>query len=201
MPTVVDQKVIYGNPASVPLSADDAVGVANRQWYVAVVNHNNELNVRQKLSALDYDCYVASQTEARIRKNGKRQMVERLVIPSKVFVHCTEPERRQLVTLPYINRFMTNPAANAAGPRHPLAVIPGREMDRLRFMLGQSDTPVTLTSRPFVKGDRVRVVRGSLCGLEGEITNDPDGTHALIVGLNLLGYVKVSIIPTDVEKI
>lgn len=184
-------------------ATDDAVGVAARHWYVAIVNHHTEQTSAERIRDIGLDSYVATQQEMRVRNSGRKVKVDRVVIPSKVFVRCTEPERKEIVTLPFINRFMTNIAAQQQpGVSHkPLAVIPEWQMQMLRFMLANSDTPVTITSRPFVKGERVRVVRGSLKELEGEILNEPDGSSALLVGLNLLGFAKVAIDPVNVEHI
>lgn len=180
---------------------DDAVGVGKSQWFVAIVNHNSEMNVQDRLSRLGYESYVASQKEIRVRKNGRQVCVDRVVIPSKVFIHCTETQRKELVCQPFINRFMTNIAGTSNGTHKPIVVIPDKEIDVLRFMLGASDTPVNITSRPFVRGEIVRVVRGKLSGLEGEIAEEPDGTSSLIVCLNLLGYARVTINPASVEHV
>ena len=49
--------------------------------------------------------------------------------------------------------------------------------------------------------DTVRVIRGNLRGLEGEIRENSDGTHTLVVSLALLGGATVFINPHDVEKL
>ena len=182
--------------------ADAAVGVPENKWFIAIVNHNSELRVNQALDALGYRSYAATQEEMRVRSNGRRVRIQRVVIPSNVFIFCTEAQRRQIVALPYIKRFMTDIAATpgAAGNRPPAVVTPA-EMHTLRFMLGAADTPVTLADRPFTKGERVRVIRGNLRGLTGEISADPDGPHTLTIRLPLLGYARVSIDPASVAHL
>ncbi len=197
--------------ASMPPVTDDAVGVSDgkhrviqktqhdlRKWFVAIVNHHSENKVAERLSEMGYECYVASQDELRIRANGRRVHVQRVLIPSKIFIHCTEDERLVIVRLPFVNRFMTNPATQNTGTKK-VATVPQEEIDLLRFMLGYSDSPVNISSQNFAKGQRVRVVRGRLAGLEGEIVADPDGTHSLVVHLDMLGYAKVCISPSMVE--
>lgn len=180
-------------------ASDNAVGVPG--WYVAIVNHNNEINAAERLRTLGYDVYVASQTQLRQRANGRKVKVERLVIPSKIFIRCTERERRQIVTLPYIKRFMTNIAGSAAPGMHkPLVVIPPYEMYILQFMLGHTNRPVSINSGAFRKGERIRVVRGDLTGLTGEIFTDPEGAHQLTISLDILGYATVQIDPEDIER-
>ncbi len=92
-----------------------------------------------------------------------------------VFLHCTENERRSVVTLPYIYRFLTNKAGNPNKFGRPVAIIPDRQMYQLKFMLGNSNSPVEFVDRMYTKGDKVRVIRGDFCGLEGEVITSQDG--------------------------
>lgn len=187
--------------ATVPLGVDDAVGVPDIKWFVAIVNSRHEKAVRDKLLEMSIRSYVATQQELRVWNNGRRKLVERVVIPSVVFVNCTEKQRRDIVALPYINRFMVNRSATSGGLNRPVAVISDAEIDKLRFMLGQTERPVEFAPTTFRVNDNVRVIRGNLRGLEGEIRKNSDGTHTLIVSLALLGGATVYIDPHDVEKI
>ena len=181
--------------------ADDAVGVPNHNWYVAIVNSRHEKAVQEKLAAINIDSYVATQKEMRVWSNGRRKIVDRVVIPSIVFVRCTEKTRQEIVNLPYINRFMVNRTAAPNGLRRPVAVIQDAEIEKLRFMLGQTDSQVEFVPTVFRVNDTVRVMRGSLRGLQGEIKQNSDGTTTLVVSLSLLGGATVYIDPQDVEKI
>lgn len=183
------------------LDAGGAAGVKSEKWFVAIVNNNTEKAVAERLLQLGHNCYVATQKELRIWRNGRRKFIDRVVVTSTVFIKCSEQERRQIVCYPFINRFMTNRAANSEnGLRKPPAVIPERQMEVLQFMLGNSDNPVTISAN-YRKGDSVRVVRGSLRGLEGEIISHDDGSNELVVMLDVLGCARVTIDPIDVEKI
>ncbi len=188
--------------ATVPSGVDDAVGVpADNRWYVAIVNPRHEKAVGDKLSDINVENYVATQKEMRLWQNGRRKIIDRVVIPSVVFVKCTERQRREIVTLPYISRFMVNRSADSGGLNRPVAVIGDDEIQKLKFMLGQSDHQVEFVPTAFRVNDNVRVVRGKLRGLEGEIMSNSDGTSTLIVSLSLLGGATVFIDPRDVEKI
>ena len=194
--------VLSHGVAAVPSGVDDAVGVSDRKWYVAIVGNNREKSVAEKLEALGFESFVASQEELRVWKNGRRKTVDRVLLSATVFVRCTESERRRIVVnLPYINRFMTDRAAKSdAFLNRPLAVVPDSQMAALRFMLGQSDNPVTF-SGDYVSGQNVRVVRGNLRGLEGEIVSLADGSSQLVIVIDALGCAKVHINPIDVEHI
>lgn len=179
-----------------PCGVDVAAGVSAR-WYVAIVNHNSERKCADKIQALGYDTYVAVQSEHRLWRNGRRKVVERVLIPCTVFVRCTEQQRRTLVELPYIFRFMTNKAISS-GSR--IAVIPAYQIAQLRFMLGQTDTPVTIDG-DYRRGDRVRVIRGPLRSLEGQVISDADGQSTLLVRLDYFGCARLTISPTDLEPL
>lgn len=187
--------------AAVPEGVDDAVGVPAVKWFVAIVNSRHEKSVADKLLSAGIETYVATQKEMRVWANGRRKLIDRVVIPSMVFVRCSEKERRVIVNHPYINRFLVNRSAESHGLNKPVAVIGDAEIKKLKFMLGQTDTPVEFVPTEFRVKDNVRVIRGSFRGLEGEIRENSDGTHTLVVGFPLLGGAKVFIKPQDVEKI
>lgn len=187
--------------AAMPSGVDGAVGVAQSHWFVALVNSRHEKKVAGYLEELGIETFVAIQKEMRVWKNGRRKQVDRVVIPSVVFLRCTEARRRELVELPYINRFMVNRARESGTLRRPVAVIPPRQLSVLRFMLGQEEYPVSFEPVVYRAGDSVRVIRGRLAGLEGEITSTTDGHHTLTVSLDLLGGASVRINPSDVERI
>ena len=193
----------------------DAGGVPERRWYVAIVNHNTEKNTAERLRQMGYDTYVATQQEYRLWRNGRRAKIDRVVIPSTVFIRCTEAERLQAVRLPQIFRFLTNRAARQGDTPAPPAVIPEIQLHKLRFMLGHSERPVGFLPRQLSKGDKVRVIRGGLRGLEGEVLRVPSSAKAadpdqdpdsvpdteLLVRLDILGCARVSINPLDLEPI
>ncbi len=191
----------YRDVAAELTGVDGAVGVTEANWYVAIVNSRHEKSVAEKLRENGVECYVAVQKEMRVWQNGRRKMIDRVVIPSVVFIRCSEKERRDIVTLPYVNRFMVNLTADSGAFNRPAATIPAAQMRRLQFMLGQSETPVNFEPTLFKVRDNVRIIRGPLRGLQGEISRTPDGHHTLTVSLSHLGCATVQISPQDIEKL
>ncbi len=187
---------------TVPSGVGSAVGVAKSNWFVAVVKNNTEKAVLERMLKLGYECYVPIQKEIRIWRNGKRAIIDRVVIPSLVFIHCTEAVRRDVVSLPFIIRFLTNRAGSSPeGLNKPLAIIPDSQIRTLQFMVGNSDTPVTFTPCIYRQGDKIRVIRGNLKGLEGEVQIVDDRHSELSVVIGLLGSAKLTIDTVDVELI
>lgn len=83
--------------------------------------------------------------------------------PDDDFVHVTPQERPLPLTLQAISRYMV-----LRGESRP-AVIPEEQMERFRFMLDYSPEAVEICSTPLAAGDAVKVVKGPLAGLEGEL--------------------------------
>ncbi len=185
--------------APVSKDVDGAVGVPGRRWYVAIVNHNTEKISADKVAATGIETYVAAQPELRVWKNGRRKKIDRVVIPSMIFMHCTEKERLQIVRQPYIFRFLTDKAATPDRYGKAVATIPDSQIETLKFMLGHSPAPVEFVPHIYNKGDRVRVVRGKLMGVEGRAYTSSDGHSHLIVSLDILGCAMVTIDPVDLE--
>lgn len=181
---------------------DDAVGVEKSYWFVAIVNHNAEKSAAEKLEKLKINHYLPTQTEIRVWKNGRKSKVDRVVIPSTIFIYCTEQQRKEIVGLPFINRFMTNKAGITKSEYHkPLAIIPDRQIQQLKFMLCQSDMPVTVSAKSLNRGDLVRIVRGNLAGLEGEVMDLSKDKTELIVALDFFGCARLTTDTINIEVI
>lgn len=185
-----------------PHSIDGAVGVPEAKWFIAIVKNRSEKSVAEKLSKSGVENYLPVQEEIHLWNNGKKAKVGKVMIPSKLFIHCTEKHRRELVNLPYIFRFMTNMSGTRtqSGTR-PLAIVPDNEIKQLKFMLGVPDMKVTFTEN-FVKGEMVEVIRGPFKGLSGEILKDAEsGTNRLYINIDFLGSASVVIDPSDIKII
>lgn len=185
------------------MKVGDAVGVGSANWYIAIVNNNTEKQCAKKLQKLGYECYVPTQTETRKWRTGVRKVVDRIVLPSLVFIRTTETERRHtIVNLSYVKRFMTDKAGlRDAFGKHPVAVIPNRQIELLRFMLGNAESAVTIESPPLKLGDKVRVFRGGLIGLEGYVDRIVDEQAKIYILVDCLGCACVEIDKVSLELI
>lgn len=121
------------------------------------------------------------------------QKVDRLVIPMMIFVHVTPQERPLPLTLQAISRYMV-----LRGESRP-AVIPEEQMERFRFMLDYSPEAVEICSTPLAAGDAVKVIKGPLAGLEGELVMI-GGKSKVAVRLDMLGCAHVDMPIGFVEK-
>ena len=80
------------------------------------------------------------------------------------------------------------------------AVIPDKQMEEFRFLLDFSEEAVEMTNENIKAGDLVRVVKGSLRGMEGELIRHK-GVTKVLVRIDMLGCAMVNIPASFVEKL
>lgn len=194
-----DKTISVHSHSNIPATSEEKL-----YWFVAIVKHNTEKACGEKLQQLGYEAWVPTQQERRVWKDGRVKMVDRIVLPSYVLVHVTEQQRlKEVVRLPFIFRFMPSMAGKGGRLRSvsPVAIVPEKEIDTLRYMLGNADDLVTFDRPPLHVGDNVRVARGNLRGLEGVVAKAEDGSSYIYVVMESLGCAKVKVDPKNVEKI
>lgn len=165
---------------------------APRQWLVAYVQSCLEKKTAQRLAAMGIECYLPVQSEIR-QWSDRRKRVDCLVIPMMIFVHVTPQERPLPLSLQAVSRYMVLRGESAP------AVIPDEQMDRFRFMLDYSPEAVEMCSAPLAPGDAVKVIKGPLAGLEGELIT-VNGKSKVAVRLDMLGCAHVDVPIGFVEK-
>lgn len=182
---------------------DGAVGVKKTYWYVAIVNNNSERSIASKLSGDKwknaYECYVPVQHEERVWKNGRKNKIDRVLLPAMLFLKCTEKDRKEILQYGYIKNFLKDYTKGSKGS-YPIAIIPEVQMNELKEMVDKANSPVTIVSGNFHLGDKVQVVAGALTGLEGKILVEPKGTY-LVVEINSIGYAMVQVNQNEVKNI
>ena len=179
-----------GLPSVVPVTTDREAHP--KRWVAALVQMCTEKKVGERLTKLGIENYVPTQTEIR-QWSDRKKKVERVVIPMVVFVHTDEKTERSLRMHSFIRKILTYPGQTNA------AVIPNDQIDRLKFMLRQSDSPVEMMEQHLQVGDKVHIVRGALRGLEGEFYKNVDKSMVAI-HIEALGYACVSVSVEDIEK-
>ena len=186
-------------PSSTQLGSDPVVSVTTDReahpvrWVAALVQMCTEKKVGDRLTKLGIENYVPTQTEIH-QWSDRKKKVERVVIPMVVFVRVDEAMERTLRMQSFIRKILTYPGQTTA------AVIPDDQIDRLKFMLRQSDSPVEMMEQRLQVGDKVQIVRGALQGLEGEFFKNVDKSMVAI-HIEALGYACVSVSVEDIEKI
>ena len=103
-------------------------------------------------------------------------------------------EQKEVLTLSAISRYMV-----LRGESTP-AVIPDQQMLRFKFMLDYSDETICMSTSPLAPGEKIRVIKGPLAGLEGELV-DMNGKSKVAVRLTMLGCACVDIPAGCVEPV
>ena len=181
-----------GLPSVVPVTTDREAHP--KRWVAALVQMCTEKKVGERLTKLGVENYVPTQTEIR-QWSDRKKKVERVVIPMVVFVHTDEKTERSLRMQSFIRKILTYPGQTAA------AVIPDDQINRLKFMLRHSDSPVEMMEQHLKVGDKVHIVRGALQGLEGELCKYVPDKSMVAVRIEGLGYACVSVSVEDLEII
>ena len=147
-------------------------------WLVVCVQSNREKKTYERLSALGFESFLPLQ----------------VVIPMVVFARIAPSERISVLRLPSVSRFMVLRGESAP------AIIPDAQMERFRFMLDYSEEAVEMCSERIQPGEQVKVIKGPLTGLTGELIT-MDGKSKVAVRINMLGAAMVEVPVGFVERI
>lgn len=164
-----------------------------KHWYIAYVQSCKEKKAAESLARNGYEYYLPIQKEMH-RWSDRNKIVDRLVLPRLIFIHCMEHERipiRQNVH--YIAGFMS-----IRGPYTP-AIVRDDELEVFRRMVEGGRRVDIQPQRP-VPGDRVKVVDGPLQGLVCELL-EVNGQRCLGVSIGGIGTATMDLDIDSVEKI
>lgn len=167
--------------------------MTEKRWLAAYVRMHHEKQVRDRLTAMGIENFLPVQEEVRQWSDRKKKM-ERVLIPMMIFVRVDTEEQRSVITHPSILRYLT------LRGEHSPTEIPAEQMERFRFMLDYSDSAVSFSAGDLQPGEKVRVIKGPLTGLEGELIT-MEGKSRIVIRIHLLGCAEVVINVSMVEKI
>ena len=154
-------------------------GVAHsKRWYVALVRMHHEKKVSEHLDKMGIENFVPVQQEFH-QWSDRRKLVTSVLLPMMVFVHVDPRERMEVLSFSTVSRYM---------------------VARFRFMLDYSEESISMNSAPLARGEKVRVIKGPLTGLVGELVH-VDGKSKIAVRLNMLGCACVDMPVGYVEPI
>ena len=144
-------------------SSGTGEGVAHsKRWYVALVRMHHEKKVAERLDKMGIENFVPVQQEIH-QWSDRRKIVESVLLPMMVFVHVNPKERKEVLGFSTVSRYMV-----MRGESTP-ALIPDSQMERFRFMLDYSEQAVEMCSEHLQPGEQVKVIKGPLTGLTGEL--------------------------------
>ena len=141
-------------------------------WFAARTRHGQEIGVRNRLSMLGVEHFIPTEAGRSTRGNRK---IEKPMINSLVFLRTTKNEACALANeraLPV--RYMIDCATRS------LLVVPDKQMEDFQRVLNLSTEEGGLLDRPLALGDRVRVTKGVLSGVEGRVLEFHGRTYVVV---------------------
>lgn len=166
-----------------------------KRWIAVLVQVNCEKKAATFLNKVGYETYIPTQLEVH-QWSDRKKRVARLIIPMVVFVHATVREEEWLRDQSYIHKLLALPGTDE-DKKGFATTIPDYQIERLKFLLENAETEVTIVSN-FKVGDSVCVASGPLKGLEGVVSKADEKSSVVGVLIDGLGYACVKIAKCDI---
>jgi transcription antitermination factor NusG len=165
-------------------------GCEESAWWALYTRHQHEKTVADMLSAKGFEVFLPLYDSMR-RWKDRRKMLSLPLFPCYVFVRGGLHRRLQIVTTPGVHMILFY------GER--VAMIPEAEIQTIRKTV---EGPFRVEPHPFLKcGERVRVIRGSLEGVEGVLVRKKNLCR-LVLSVDMVAQsVAVEIDVSDVEPV
>ena len=174
------------------VNGTDDRGACPKSWIALYTRPRSEKKVRAYLDSVGIENYLPVQFQLR-QWSDRKKLEEVVVIPMVIFA-CVEREKiADILGNKLIIKILRG------GVDKSPAVIPDSQIAQLKFMLGQSEYPVSFDPSILKINDKVRVIRGPLQGLTGEITNCDDKLVELVVPNGIRGGARLNIEKINVE--
>ena len=165
-------------------------GSGHFSWHAIYTRHQHEHTISQILLNKGFEVFLPVYECVRQWKDRRKTLLVPL-FPCYVFVRGEMSRRQQILTTPGVHTILST----GEGP----AEIPASEIESIRRAM---QVQPNLEPHPFLTcGERVRVIRGSLSGVEGILLRKK-GTHRLILSVEMLAQsASVEIDAFEVEPV
>jgi transcription antitermination factor NusG len=157
-------------------------------WYPVYTNPRAEKKTYEQLVRKSIEVYLPLKKTLK-QWSDRKKWVQEPLISSYLFVYIKTNEMATVLTTPGISRFIYFSGK--------VATIPEKQIEQIKRLL-QTDSPFSITTRQFEKGEQVQVIAGPLQGLTGELIEYQSEKRILLrvgpVGESLLVQVSPGII-------
>jgi transcription antitermination factor NusG len=159
-------------------------------WWAIYTRHQHEKSVFNGLLAKNFEVFLPMYESLR-RWKDRNKLIAFPLFPCYVFVRGGLDRKLQVLTTPGVHKVLYR--------GEDIASIPDQEIESIRRSL---DANCRIEPHPFLKrGDRVRVTRGTLEGVEGILVRKK-GLCRLILSVDMLAQsVAVEIDTADVVPV
>lgn len=159
-------------------------------WWALYTRHQHEKAVAGALAVKGFEVFLPLYDSVR-RWKDRKKLISLPLFPCYVFLRGSLDRKLQVVTTPGVHMILSH------GER--TANIPEAEIDAIRRAV---EGRYRVEPHPFLKcGERVRVVRGALEGVQGILLRKKNW-HRLVLSVQMLAQsVAVEIDSSDVEPV
>jgi len=159
-------------------------------WCAVYTRHQHEKTIGEMLKAKGFEIFLPLYESTR-RWKDRNKVLSLPLFPCYVFVRGAHERRLPVLTTPGVHMIISR------GER--VATVPEEEIEAIRRTI---EGPFRVEPHPFLRcGERVRVVRGSLEGVEGILTRKKN-LFRLVLSVDMLAQsVSVEIDAMDVEPV
>jgi transcription antitermination factor NusG len=165
-------------------------GCDESAWWALYTRHQHEKTVADMLAAKGFEVFLPLYESMR-RWKDRQKMLSLPLFPCYVFVRGGLNRRLQVVTTPGVHMVLSH-------GEH-VALIPEIEIQAIRKTL---EGAFRVEPHPFLKcGERVRVIRGTLDGVEGILVRKKNQTRLVLSVAMVAQSVAVEIDAADVVPV
>lgn len=132
-------------------------------WYVAYTRINQELWIKKRLDEMGIENFLPQEERFRDTPLGRKK-VRVLLIQGMIFIRTDKMTSFSLINDHGLNIVYLKDIEG----RHSL-IVPDKQMQDFMFLLDFSAEGIEILNKNLKRGDRVRVIKGPLQGLEGEL--------------------------------
>lgn len=170
----------------------NGIDESEARWYAVWTRSRQEKSAAAMLSQFGIEHYLPLKAEIR-QWSDRKQTIETPLFSGYLFVYvdALKGSRLQVLKAPGIVAFV----GNQSGP----LPIPDQQIEDIRAVL-KAGVPCSV--RPlFKQGDRVRVIRGALAGIEGTFVR-ANSESCLLVSIDMVRQsLAINVSPDEVEPI
>ncbi len=183
---MVTSSEIY-EPTRIPFP-NAASSSDQRQWYAVFTVPKNEKAVEKQLALRQIECFLPTYETVREWKNRQRVRLVLPLFPTYLFVCIDRRDRGRVLQSPGVLQIVGN-------SREPIP-LPGSEIEFLRSDFCRQRTE---PYQEFVVGQKVRVRRGVMQGVEGTLVRKNNSLR-FVLTLNLINqHAAIEVCAEDLE--
>ena len=172
------------------LETTESRSIVTPSWCAVYTRHQHEKTIGEMLKAKGFEVFLPLYESTR-RWKDRRKVLSLPLFPCYVFVRGAHERRLPVLTTPGVHMVISH------GER--IATVPEEEIEAIRRTV---DGHFSVEPHPFLRcGERVRVIRGSLEGVEGILTRKKN-LYRLVLSVDMLAQaVSVEIDAQDVVPV